>query len=138
MNGYAAYKKVQAMPTTRIDLILALYRKALENLGRAREALTQQKPDAARPLLAQTQLMVSAMATELPAYRDDASMNFLRLYEFVAHQMNLATVESVDAAVRVMTPLLKGFEAVREEALDLERRGAIPPLDKARLVSVKA
>ncbi len=138
LNGYAAYKKVQTMPTTRIDLILALYRKAIHNLGRARQALEQQNADAARPLLVQTQLMISGMASELPAYRDEASLNFLRLYEFVVHQMKLGTIESVDAAVRVLTPLLKGFEAVREEALELERRGSIPPLDQSRLVSVKA
>jgi flagellin-specific chaperone FliS len=138
MNGYAAYKKVQAMPTTRIDLILALYRKTLENLNGARLALERQNPASARPLLLQAQLIVSAMASELPAYRDEGSLNFLRLYEFVVHQMTLETVESIDAAVRVLTPLLKGFETVRNEALALERRGAIPPLDQARLVSLTA
>jgi flagellin-specific chaperone FliS len=138
MNGYAAYKNVRAMPTTRIDLILTAYRKALENLIRARQALEQQDSVAARPLLLQTQLIVSSMASELPAYRDEASINFLRLYEFVAHQMKLETIESIDAAVRVLTPLLKGFEAVREEASELERRGAIAPLEQARFVSLTA
>ena len=53
------------------------------------------------------------MAAELPAYQDEGAVNFLRLYEFVTHQMKLGTIESVDAAVRVLTPLLQGFEAVR-------------------------
>jgi flagellin-specific chaperone FliS len=138
MNGYAAYKKTQSLPTTRIDLILTLYRKAIENLARARAALTQAKLDLARPLLLNTQLIVSGLAAELPAYRDEGAINFLRLYEFVAHQMNLGTIESVDAAVRVLTPLLEGFEAVRDQAIALEMKGELPPLHEARLVSVTA
>jgi flagellin-specific chaperone FliS len=136
MTGYAAYKMVQNLPTTRIDLILTLYRKALQNLGRAREALTRQQPDAARPLLLKTQLIVTGLASELPAYRDETAINFLRLYEFVAHQMRLGTIASVDASVKVLTPLLKGFEAVREQAVALEMQGKIPPLDQSRFVSI--
>jgi flagellin-specific chaperone FliS len=138
MTGYAAYKKTRTLPTTRIDLILTLYRKAFENLARARQALTQAKPDAARPFLLNAQLIVSSMAAELPAYRDDGAVSFLRLYEFVAHQMTLETVESIDAAVKVLTPLQEGFEAVRDQAVSLELQGAIPPLDEARMVSVTA
>ena len=52
--------------------------------------------------------------------------------------MNVGTLESVDGAVRVLTPLLEGFEAVREQAVSLEMQGAIPALDEARLVSVFA
>jgi flagellin-specific chaperone FliS len=137
MTGHSAYKRVQSLPPTRIDLILTIYRKTMENLGRARQALTDDKPDVARPLLLQTQLLISSMASELPAYKDELAINFLRLYEFVAHQMSVGTIDSVDAAVRVITPLMKGFEAVREQAAALERQGAIPPLDQSRLVSLK-
>ena len=137
MNGYAAYKNTQDLPMTRITLILTLYRKALESLERARQALTEQQPDAARPYLAKTQLIVASLASELPAYKDEVAINFLRLYEFVAHQMLLGTVESVDAATKVLRPLQAGFEAVREQATALELQGAIPPLHQARLLSLK-
>jgi flagellin-specific chaperone FliS len=138
MTGYAAYKKTQNMPTTRIDLILTLYRKAFENLARARQALAQAQPELARPFLLNTQQLVASMAAELPAYKDDGAVNFLRLYEFVAHQMTLGTVESIDAAEKVLTPLREGFEAVRNQAVSLELQGVLPPLDEARLVSVTA
>ncbi len=138
MTGYSAYKRVQSLPPTRIDLILTVYRKAMENLGRARQALTEEQPDVARPLLLQTQLLVSGMASELPAYKDQLSINFLRLYEFVAHQMSVGTIDSVDAAVRVLTPLMQAFESVREQAAALERQGKIPPLEQSRLVSLNA
>jgi flagellin-specific chaperone FliS len=138
MTGLAAYKQTQNLPMTRIGLILTLYRKALEFLERARQELTEQRPDAARKYLANTQLIVAALASELPAYKDEVAINCLRLYEFVAHQMVIGTVESVDAAVKVLRPLQAGFEAVREQATALEMQGAIPPLDQARLVSLKA
>ena len=35
-------------------------------------------------------MIVAALASELPAYKDDVALNCLRLYEFVAHQMVLA------------------------------------------------
>lgn len=136
MNPYEAYQRQKNHSMPRIDLILALYRKALENLSLARAALGERKPDAARPFLLNTQLIVTSLSVELPAHEDEAAKNFLRLYEFVAHQMTLGTVPSVDAAVNVLQPLLEGFEAVRVQAVALEAQGVIPPLDRAQQVSV--
>jgi flagellin-specific chaperone FliS len=136
MNPYEAYKRSQNQMMPRIELTLGLYRKAIENLDRARQALTQQNREAARSCLLKTQLIVTSLSAELPAYRDEAALNFLRLYEFVAHQMTLETVEAVDASLKVLRPLLEGFEAVREQALLLERQGMIAPLDQVRQVSV--
>jgi flagellar protein FliS len=138
MQGYAAYKQARDLPMTRIDLILALYRKALDHLARARAALADRSPAEALPHLTRTQLIVVAIASGLPAHKDEAATNFLRLYEFVAHQMALGTLDSVDAAARVLSTLLKGFENVREQALSLESQGAIPPLDRDHMVSVTA
>jgi flagellin-specific chaperone FliS len=136
MNPYEAYKRNQNATMPRIELTLALYRKAIENLDKARQALTQQNRDAARPFLLKTQLVVTSLSAELPAYRDKAAKNFLRLYEFVAHQMTLETLDAVDASEKVLRPLLEGFEAVREQALAMERQGVIAPLDQVRQVSV--
>ena len=138
MHPVEAYRRQQNHSMPRIELILALYRKALENLTRARQALSEQQPDAARPFLLKTQLMVSTLAAELPAYQDATAPNFLRLYEFVVRQVAAGTVESIDAATRVLQPLLEGFEAVREQALLSEAQGQIPPLDRARQVSLTA
>ena len=136
MNPYEAYQRQQNTSMPRVEITLALYRKALENLSRARAALADGNKGVARPCLLKTQLIVASLSAELPAYKDEAAVNFLRLYEFVAHQMTLETIESVDAAVKVLQPLLEGFEAVREQALALERQGVIPSLDQPREVSV--
>jgi flagellin-specific chaperone FliS len=136
MNPYAAYKRQQNPATPRIDVALALYRQALANLDQARAALLAQKPEAARSCFLKTQLIVASLSAELPAHRDATAVNFLRLYEFVAHQMTLETLAGVEAAEKVLRPLLEGFETVREQALALEAQGVIPPLDRAREVSM--
>jgi flagellin-specific chaperone FliS len=136
MQGYAAYKEAQNAPMTRIDLILTLYRKALDLLAQARGALADHCPERALPHLAKTQLIVLGMAAGLPGHKDEAAHNFLRLYEFIAYQMVQGTLESVDAAEKVLRTLLKGFETVREEAVSLELQCKIPPLDRDRLVSL--
>jgi flagellar protein FliS len=138
MQRYLAYKQAQDLPMTRIDLILTLYRKALDHLVRARVALAEQRAADALPHLNKTQLIVVGIASGLPASEDEAAVNFLRLYEFVAYQMVLGTVASVDAATKVLATLLKGFESVREQAISLELQGKIPALDHDRLISVTA
>src|SRR5438132_14359838 len=100
MHPLEAYDRQRTRSMPRIELILALYRKALENLDRARQALAERQADIARPFLVNTQLIVTSLASELSAYQDEAAGNFLRLYEFVAHQMVTGTIESVAAAIK--------------------------------------
>ncbi len=138
MQGLAAYRQTQNLTRTRIEIILTLYRRALTNLSRARQALAENKPDAARPFLLHTQTIVMALSAELPAYKDEFAINCLRLYEFVAYQMAQGGASNIDAAERVLRPLLEGFEAVREEATALEMQGKIVPLDRDNGVSLTA
>lgn len=138
MQSLEAYRRNQTYSMPRIELILAMYRKAMENLERARQALVERQPGAARPLLLKTQLLVSSLASELPAHQDEAARNFLRLYEFVVRQLAAETIEGVDAAAKVLRPLLEGFETAREQALAIEGQGLIPPLDRVGQVSVTA
>ena len=138
MSAHSAYRQSQALPMTRIDVILTLYRKAIENLGKARAALNEHQPNAARQYLLKTQMAVMALSSNLPAFKDETAINFLRLYEFVSYQMVQGKIENVDAADKVLRTLLKGFETVRPEAVALELQGKIPPLSRDRMVSVTA
>ena len=83
-------------------------------------------------------MIVVGIASGLPACRDETTINFLRLYEFVAHQLAVRTPDSVAAAMQVLGTLRKGFEKVRTQALSLEAEGKIPPLDRDRLLSLTA
>ncbi len=138
MYGQSAYKQSQSTSKTHIDTIITLYRKALSYLERARLALVDNRPELAKPYLLNTQTIVMALASNLPAYKDEGAANFFRLYEFVAFQMGQGEIDNVDAAVRILRILLEGFEAKHDKALALEMQGEIPPLEGGSALSLTA
>jgi len=138
MRPYEAYQRQQNASMPRIDLILALYRKAFDFLSRARQALVENRPDVSKPLLAQTQLIVSSLASSQAGSSDEGAGNFLRLYEFVSHRLALGAIEDIDAAEKVLRPLFDAFASVRDQAAALEAQGQIPPLRRDHEVQLSA
>jgi flagellin-specific chaperone FliS len=137
MRGFQAYQEQKAATPSRIEVILALYSRALLNLDLAEDALEHGHETIALGRLAETQIIVTGLAAGLDG-RDETSLNFVRLYEFVSHQLMTATEENVRSARRVLTTLREGFEAVQTQALQLERQGVIPPLGSDRAIQVTA
>ncbi len=136
MNPYQKYRR-QDEPTgwTRMDMLLALYDKALERLDRAQAALVAGDPGTALPQLAKTQLIVTELAAGVRVeVNPEANTNMLRLYEFVAHALARATVEGIESSRKVLRTLREGFEAVRTEANELERSGRISTSDQFQMV----
>jgi flagellar protein FliS len=140
MTGYRAYKPAE--PTagwTRIDLLLALYDKALERLDTATAALERNDPGTALPLLAKAQLIVSELAAGVRVeVNPEVNTNILRLYEFVSHELAKATVPAMRGAQKVLRTLREGFEAVRAEANELERSGQLAKADQLQMVLTTA
>jgi flagellin-specific chaperone FliS len=122
------YRKQRAGDITRIDTILGLYDHALDRIQKTEVALGRQDQAMACILLNRAQFAISGLVCGVQGHADELSLNFLRLYQFVVHQLTLATPESVQAAKQILETLRAGFEAARPEALRLERNGHIPPL----------
>lgn len=135
MRGIQAYQQQQTTSQPRIDIILALYRKALEQLRNARVALLGNNADAARPHLTRAHLIVQALASGMCA-DDELAVNFLRLYEFVSDRLTRGTVEDIDAAHNVLQTLLEGFEAARQDAVALESSGVLPVFGQQHTLQV--
>src|SRR5207237_1297560 len=109
MNPYQAYRENRAAGGTRIDMLLSLFKGAVEQLEAAAAAVKAGPSSAAVPLLSQAQLLVSALAAGVdPKY--DGADNLLRLYEFVVHAIGQRTIERVEAALEVLRTLREGFE----------------------------
>jgi flagellar secretion chaperone FliS len=123
---------------TRIDVILGLYDQALTKINQAEDALARHDQALATTLMNQAQLAVSGLVCGMEGHADDQSLNFLRLYEFVVHHLSQATPQSAQAARQVLQTLREAFEAIRPEALRLEREGAIPSLDRQHTMQVTA
>jgi flagellin-specific chaperone FliS len=138
MRFQQAYRNRRAASTTRIDTILGLYEHALDWIQKAEDALGQQDRAPVRTLLNKAQVAISGLVCAVEGHADELSLNFLRLYQFVAHQLTVATPESVQAAKQILQTLRAGFEAARPEALRLERAGLLPPLDGSHSLQVTA
>ena len=139
LNAYAKYRKDEPTGWTRMDLLLALYDKALERLDRAEAALAAGDSATALPQLAKTQLIVTELASGVRVeVNPEANTNMLRLYEYVAHELAKPTPAGIENARKVLRTLREGFEAVRAEANEMERSGRLPSADQAQMLLVTA
>jgi flagellin-specific chaperone FliS len=134
MRAYQAYRQQKNRPLPRIDLILTLYRKALDQIEQAIPLLQQQDSQAAQPFLIKARLIVAGMGAGIADNTEESAGNFQRLYEFVSFKLAQATIDDVFAARKVMRTLLEAFEAVRDQALTLESEGAIAPIGETHHV----
>lgn len=140
MNPYLKYRQREE-PTgwTRIDLLLALYDKALERLDRAEAALKAGQTTVATGELAKTQLILTALVSGVrPEVNPDYAGNILRLYEYVSNQLRFVKYENIMNARKVLRTLREGFDAIRDEANRLERSGQIPAAEEIQMVLATA
>ena len=134
MHGYAAYKEAQASPPTRIGLILELYTRALKSLDNARVALTADRRGDAVGHLTKAQLIVTGLASGLPAATG-------RPLTFCA-SMSSSVIKRPSARWRERTrrPRCCAFcsRALKPCAASrvLGARGEIPPLERDRIISL--
>ena len=128
MNPYRAYRDQVVPAWTRIDMLLAAVDGVIESLTRASSALQQKDDPAALAALARGQVLVLGLASGINLdFEDASSINLLRLYEFVTHSIASKDPVKLEASLGVMRTLREGFVAIREEAVGLERSGAVPP-----------
>ena len=142
MNPYhLAYRRTQAqsLPATRIELLLALYDKAVERITAAEDALHAGDRPRALPLTAKAQLIVMELAAGVRTDVDPATgTNMLRLYEFVTYKLAEGGIDNLQSALRVLTTLREGFRAIRDEAVELEKTGKIPASDELVMLAAEA
>lgn len=119
-------------------MLLALFGGAIERLEGAATALREGRAFAALPLLAKAQLIVSQLAGGVNAEAGEVSVNLIRLYEFASHCIATQDPARLDDAARVLGNLKEGFDAIRDEAVELERKGEIPSIDVGHLVQLTA
>lgn len=138
MIATTAYRQSQ-QPTSwaRIDLLLALYDGALERLDGALRALKAGDAPAAVPLLARVQAIVLELAAGVRLdVGDPSAVNFLRLYEFFARCLAGTDLPRLESVRRSMATLREGLRGIRQEAVELERSGAVPRVDGGQVIAV--
>jgi|SRR5438270_620871 len=129
MQPSRAYRQ-RAASVSRIDTILGLYDQALAKVDQAGQALADGDAPGARVYANKAMLALSGLVCAIQGNADELSLNLLRLYEFITHSLTQLRPDSLAAARRTLQTLRGGFEAIRDEALRLERDGILPPLDR--------
>lgn len=133
MNPYQSYQSSGITSYTRIDMLLALYDRAIEKLGEAQSVLTQGNKEKALTPLLKAQTLVMGLASGVNPNTEIAN-KILPLFSFVVTAISEVSLEKVEASINILTNLREGFRAIRSEAVDLERQGMIPRIETTSLV----
>ena len=129
MNPYATYQRQTAPSWTRIDMLLALFDGGIERCEQALAALERQDQRTAKNLLVKARLIVLGLASGVVLDGDPVTTTIVQLYEYAQHALGQGNVADVRGALNVLRILREGFQKIRSEAVDLERRGMIPPIN---------
>jgi len=136
MNPYQAYRRQnESVAWTRIDMLLALYDRAIEQLTTAHRLLRANDRRSALPLLSKAQIVVNALASGVRIdLNEERGTNLLVLFEFVVRRISEAHDTAVADALSILHILRKGYEAIRPQAVELERQGKLPRAEQMRMV----
>lgn len=140
MNVYQKYSQADPLTgMTRIEVLLATFDGALSRLDKAAKALTNGDVPVATPYVAKAQLLVSALASGVRVDVDEENgTNMLRLYEFVVHELTTPRLQNVQNAVKILSILREGFEAIKDEAIRLEKSGELVASNRLQMVLATA
>ncbi len=138
MPSYGKYRENQLRNWTRIEMLLALYDGAIERIARARQLIDNgQQLEAGRLLLRAERIVVELLAG-LALDGTELTKNLRKLYLFILDALTKATPHDLEAAERVLRTLREGWERIAPEAIELERKGQIPPVADTRHLELSA
>jgi flagellin-specific chaperone FliS len=139
MNPLRAYRQQPTPTWTRIDTLLATLDGTIERLDLGIRALRQKDEPAALSLLARAHVLVLQLAAGINLdVESPASINLLRLYEFVTHSIASKDLPNLETSLGVLRTLREGFGGIREEAAELERSGVVPPVGPSAVLLTTA
>jgi flagellin-specific chaperone FliS len=139
LNPYKSYQK-QNGPTsqTRIDVVLSLYEAVIERLEKALAALGSNEQSTLKKQVAACVIGLSGLASAAEGREDEVAVSLRRLYRFIANCLADPTESNLKAGLNLLRTLHEGFLTVRPQALELERRGEIPPIGMKGTFQVSA
>lgn len=138
MNPYETYQRQRTTSWTRIEMLLALYEGAIARLEEARSLLASGNAVGAAPALVRAQRIVAELLSGVDLSHGEVPSNFQRLYAFVLQAIASSEARQIDGALEVLRTLQEGLLEIRTEATQLERSGAIPPIDSGRALQAIA
>ena len=108
-------------------MLLSLFDTACDRTEEAAAAMTRADEELARRSRARARLVVLGLWSGVD--EGGEGTNLVGLYQFVANALASGTLEQVRGSLEVLRTLREGFRGIRDEAIELERAGVIPPID---------
>lgn len=130
MHPYQAYRRQTQFAWTRVDMLLAIYDATIASLDAGIEAMQgqDQKMDPAHQLRASQLLLL--ILDGIDAEGSEVAARIRDLCLFCVNQVSSPTVAAWTSARDVLSTLREGFQAIREEAIQLEAAGVIPQVSQ--------
>ncbi|MFG0333796.1 MAG: hypothetical protein ACF8TS_10570 [Maioricimonas sp. JB049] len=129
MNPLQAYRKASRNAWSRIDMLLAIYAAALDaardGARLAQEGNSSELIHKRLRLQKMTLLLLDGIAPEM----GDVPRQIQQLCLFILDQITSDDPAAWESAVNILSQLHDAFAQIREEAVQLEAQGTIPPLD---------
>lgn len=138
MNPYETYRQQRAFGMTRIDMLLSLYDGGIERLEQARAAIEAGDAPTATAALLRAKRIVVELLGGLDLSYGEVPRNLERLFVYVLMSIEAGTAREIDGALDVLHTLHDALQAIRDEAVALERSGAIPAADSIRALQAIA
>ncbi len=127
MSEYQNYSpENQVNGWTRIDMLLALYDRAISSIRSAQQAEAANDDQLLATNTVETNKYILALHSGLNVEKDPVAENVARLLNFV---MQRFTEKKYDESIHFLEKLRSTFAQIREEATELEKAGKIPPLN---------
>lgn len=112
-------------------MLLALYDAALKELEQARIAHAESDESLANRHCIRALRVVCQLRAGVDPQFGSLSQQLDRLFEYVTTCVAGGSAANVTDTISVLSTLREGFEGIRDEAVELEKDGMIPPLEFA-------
>ncbi len=111
---------------TRIDMLVAIYDRGIAAIVRAEQAELLKDDKLYAEKMIEAQKCILAIHGGLRPDEYEIAFDIARLLNFV---LLCLEEKKYQDAVKILDNLRSGFEAIHDEAVELERQGQIPPIE---------
>ncbi len=138
MNPRDVYQQRRAAEWSRVDMLLALYNASIDRVQRALEAHRNHDALSMKRETLHAERMVVELLSGLDLNHGEIAEHLQSLFLFVLKQLAEGSQQELESARTILTSLRDGFAAIRDEAVELERSGVIPPAESVQTIEAIA
>ncbi len=131
-TGIQAYKSQQTVAWTRIEMLIALYDAAISRLESVVTLLEGGDIASAAGKQTHVQKILLHLIGGIDLQQGEIAERSRDLLVFVASRVGSRNPADIKSAIEVLRTLREGFDAVRDQAIELEAQGEVPPIDQVR------